>query len=213
MTREQKFDLGDYNDVASRIAEFREKHPEGSLRAADVSRPYELISVAGEFFIAVVAAAYRTPDDPAPGIGMAWEPVPGKTPYTRQSELQNAETSAWGRAIVAALAADTRKGISSAEEVRNRRADAEAEGTKPWQGQIRKAIDALSDPNKAALKAWWPSDLPPVGRLSQTEAAQVLGQIAELIQGKEGPKDTPASDGRGGGTSATAPEPEPAVTA
>lgn len=80
-----------------------------------------------------------------------------------------------------------------------------------WQGQIRKAIDALSDPNKAALKAWWPSDLPPVGRLSQTEAAQVLGQIAELIQGKEGPKDTPASDDRGGGTSATAPEPEPAV--
>lgn len=82
-----------------------------------------------------------------------------------------------------------------------------------WQAQVRKTIEGLSDSRKAALKAWWPSDLPPVGRLSQTEAAQVLGQIAELIQGKEGPKDTPASDDRGGGTSATAPEPEPAVTA
>jgi hypothetical protein len=34
--------------------------------------------------------------------------------------VQNAETAAWGRAIVAVLAADTRKGIASSEEVRNR---------------------------------------------------------------------------------------------
>jgi hypothetical protein len=34
--------------------------------------------------------------------------------------LQNAETSAWGRAIVAALAADTRAGVASADEVHNR---------------------------------------------------------------------------------------------
>jgi hypothetical protein len=33
--------------------------------------------------------------------------------------VQNAETAAWGRAIVAALAADTKRGIASAEEVRN----------------------------------------------------------------------------------------------
>ena len=58
---------------------------------------------------------------------MAFEPFPGRTPYTRGSELQNAETSAWGRAIVAALAADTnRAGVASADEVRNRRADEEA---------------------------------------------------------------------------------------
>jgi hypothetical protein len=37
--------------------------------------------------------------------------------------LQNAETAAWGRAIVAALAADTRAGIASQQEVRNRRAE------------------------------------------------------------------------------------------
>jgi hypothetical protein len=53
-------------------------------------------------------------------VGLAWEPVPGKTSYTRDSELQNAETSAWGRAIVAVLAADTKKGIASAEEVQSR---------------------------------------------------------------------------------------------
>lgn len=121
--RRQNFELGDYVDVAARIAEFREKHPDGSLQPANPSEPYRVERIGDDTYIVVVAAAYRTPDDPRPGIGMAYEPYPGRTPYTRGSELQNAETSAWGRAIVAALAADTRRGIASAEEVRNRRAE------------------------------------------------------------------------------------------
>lgn len=112
-----------YVDVASRIAEFRTKHPEGSLQPADLATPYVVAQIGEQTFIVVVAAAYRTPDDGKPGIGMAYEQFPGRTPYTRGSELQNAETSAWGRAIVAALAADTRKGIASAEDVRNRHAE------------------------------------------------------------------------------------------
>jgi hypothetical protein len=58
-------------------------------------------------FIAYTCAAYRTADDQRPGIGVAWEPFPGQTPYTAASELMNAETSAQGRAIVAALASDS----------------------------------------------------------------------------------------------------------
>jgi hypothetical protein len=50
---------------------------------------------------------------------LAWEVIPGKTPYTKDSEVQNAETSAWGRAIVAVGAATAKK-IASREEVRNR---------------------------------------------------------------------------------------------
>jgi hypothetical protein len=115
-----KVDLDGYNTVAERIAEFRAKHPEGSLRPADMLQPYEVREIAGETVIVVVAAAYRTPDDPAPGIGMASEYYPGRTAFTRGSELMNAETSAWGRAIVAVLAADTQKGVASREEVRNR---------------------------------------------------------------------------------------------
>ena len=53
---------------------------------------------------------------------MAWEPLPGLTPFTKGSELMVAETSAWGRAIVAALAADTQK-VASADEVRNRQSN------------------------------------------------------------------------------------------
>ena len=113
-----KLDM-DYIDVAARIVEFRTKHPDGSLQQVTL----DFKEVAGKWWVIYTAAAYRAPDDERPGIGTAWEPVPGKTNFTRDSELQNAETAAWGRAIVAALAADTKRGIASAEEVRNRRVD------------------------------------------------------------------------------------------
>jgi hypothetical protein len=74
-------------------------------------------------YIAFTAAAYRNADDKLPGIGTAWEPIPGPTSFTRDSEMQNAETAAWGRAIVAVLAADTRKGIATRDEVANRRGE------------------------------------------------------------------------------------------
>ena len=44
------------------------------------------------------------------------------TPYTRNSEIENAETSAWGRAI-AACGIEVRRGIASADEVRNKEHD------------------------------------------------------------------------------------------
>lgn len=150
MTQQQKF-ASDYNDVAARIAEFRAKYPEGSLQPANLAQPFTVMTIGGKERIVVVAAAYRTPDDPRPGIGMAYEEVPGRTPYTRDSELQNAETSAWGRAIVAALAADTKKGIASAEEVRNRQAERE---DSPSSEDFRKkhnrmVAQTLDDPHKA----------------------------------------------------------------
>jgi hypothetical protein len=114
-----------YVDVATRISEFRAKYPEGCLQPADPTIPYRVEDIGGKQRIVVVAAAYRTPLDPRPGIGMAYEEVPGKTQFTRDSELQNAETSAWGRAIVAVLAADTKQGVASQDEVRNRQADRE----------------------------------------------------------------------------------------
>jgi hypothetical protein len=121
------FDLSDYVDVAERIRIFKEKYPNGSLQPLDLTKPYELVTVGERMFVVYAAAAYRDADDKRPGVGMAWESFPGKTPYTRDSELMNAETSAWGRAIIAALAADTQK-IASADEVRNRRAETSEKG-------------------------------------------------------------------------------------
>ena len=102
----------DYVDVAARIAEFYKRYPDGSLQMD----PPEWVEVEGARFIMGRAYAYRTPDDVRPGIGTAWEAVPGRTPYTRGSEVQNLETSAWGRAI-AALGIATRDGIATAQDV------------------------------------------------------------------------------------------------
>jgi hypothetical protein len=106
----------DYIDVAERLRDFRDQYPTGSLQRVDL----QFVDFAGKSWVVYTAAAYRTPDDERPGHGTAWEPVPGPTAFTKDSELQNAETSAWGRALVAVLAADTKRGVASANEVRNR---------------------------------------------------------------------------------------------
>lgn len=112
-------DLSDYNTVPERIAEAKALFPEGRFTSEVLTLP----SPFADKFIAVKARFFRSPDDPQPGEGLAWEPVPGKTPYTKDSELMNAETSAWGRALIAALIADAKKGVASREEVRNRQDD------------------------------------------------------------------------------------------
>lgn len=109
------YNIDDYVDVAERIREFYERFPQGRLCAG--SDP-KVVEIGGKPFVWYHARAYRTPDDPVPGDGFAAEPVPGPTQFTKDSELMNAETAAWGRAIVA-LGFATKK-IASAQEVRNR---------------------------------------------------------------------------------------------
>lgn len=124
--------LDDYIDVAQRIADFRERYPEGTLQPADPAKPWELAIVSGtkkdgeattQTFIVYTAAAYRTPGDTRPGIGVAWEIWPGRTPYTLGSELMNAETSAWGRAIIAVGASDSKRSVRSREEMEARESE------------------------------------------------------------------------------------------
>lgn len=134
--------MDNYVDVAERIRLLKERYPEATLQPADPSRPFWIEDVpnVGPRLV-YVAACYRTPTDPRPGIGMAWEPIPGVTSFTKGSELMVAETSAWGRAIVAALAADSQK-IASADEVRNRQEQPKAQ--QPQQSNV------VSMPTKAA---------------------------------------------------------------
>jgi len=103
-------DLKDYVDVAERVREFYAKYPDGSLQS-------EVIEMTSDR-VTVKAWAYRTPDDQRPGIGHSWLAVPGSTSFTRGSEIENAETSAWGRAL-AGLGFATKQ-IASREEVQNR---------------------------------------------------------------------------------------------
>lgn len=148
------FNLGDYNEVSSRIQEFREKHPDGSLQ--QVSMTFE--TVGGRDWVVYTAAAYRDPDDPRPGIGTAWEPIPGKTQFTKDSEVQNAETAAWGRALIAVGAADARKGIASRDEMQARHAEQD-EAKKPRTAEYKRlfaeADRARKNVDEPALKQVW----------------------------------------------------------
>ena len=105
-----------YQEVAERIHAFYEKHPTGSIRTEHV----EFVQIAGNDYVLVRAAVYRSPDDVHPGTGTAMEPIPGKTPFTKGSEVENGETSAWGRAL-ASLGLGGRK-IATADEVQAKRA-------------------------------------------------------------------------------------------
>ena len=106
------FNMADYVDVRQRVQLFHAKYPEGSLRFE-----FKGICEHNPEFIWGIAYAYRTPDDPAPAQGTAQELAVGRTNFTKGSEVQNLETSCWGRAI-SALGLGIDKGIASADEVR-----------------------------------------------------------------------------------------------
>lgn len=171
----------DYVEVNERIVEFREKYPDGSLQPVDPLKPYEFYPPENPVMIIYGAAAYRTPDDPRPGIGYVSEPYPGKTPYTKNSELANAETSAWGRAIVAALAADAKRGIASAQEVRNRQAENESPPEHVvLQQKIVQQLKALSiGPDKA--KAEFES-IGGSGKVSECTDVKLLGEFLSMLE-------------------------------
>ncbi len=105
--------LENYVDVPHRIKLFYEKYPQGSLQM-DPNLKFQ--QVGDQLIVIGQAWAFRTPDDPRPGIGTAQEYLPGKTAFTRGSEIQNLETSCWGRAI-GALGIGIDKAIATKEEV------------------------------------------------------------------------------------------------
>ena len=111
--------LADYVTVPQRIAQFYELYGTGRLVTGEVRVE---LGPDGKPRVMVQAAAYRTPDDPLPGIGWSWMELPGTTSFTRGSELENTETSAWGRAI-AALGILVDRSIASANEVKAKTPD------------------------------------------------------------------------------------------
>lgn len=165
--------LEDYVPVNERIAAFIAKHPEGSLRPLWPDQPYRVLGEGDTKWLVYGAAAYRWPEDPAPGVGLAWEPVPGKTPYTRGSELMVAETSAWGRAIVATLAADSKK-VASLDEVRARRAQTPPE-TRSKPESPASHPSATSGPRQASDR-----QKDTIGRMAQERGYQMTKPLDDL---------------------------------
>lgn len=134
--------LKDYVQVNERIIAFYAKFPDGSLQSEVVTLTDKLVVIKGY--------AYRSPSDPRPGIGHSSMMIPGTTPYTEDSEVENAETSAWGRAL-AALGFEVKRSVASRQEIENKTharvsQDGDDGGVKATRiALIRKAKDKLGD--------------------------------------------------------------------
>lgn len=116
--------LKDYVDVAERIRAWYEAYPNGRIETRIIEH--------NEKRVVIEARAYRgvkgegSSDDlgfidrPA-GTGHSAMQIPGATPYTRGSEIENCETSAVGRALV--MAGLPSKRIASGDEIRAKGGD------------------------------------------------------------------------------------------
>jgi hypothetical protein len=136
------FDISLYTTVQERVAEFYTKFPEGSIQFEFMGiMPGDPTKIWG------VARAYRSPDDLLPGVGTASEFIEGKSPYTRGSEIQNLETSCWGRAC-ASLNIGTSKGMSSKEEIIGSR-----ERQAPGPAKPREAVVVQEPPRDSDIPA------------------------------------------------------------
>jgi hypothetical protein len=143
-------DLTNYVDVPERFKQALAKWPD--LRIME-NRP-EIITIGDKTFISVTMQAWRTPDDPIPAQATCFEPFPGKTSFTRDSEQMNASTSCLGRVLGLMMSFGTK--MASAEEVRNRQTETVAPAVLVKQPQNVRTqalgANASNAPSEAQLK-------------------------------------------------------------
>jgi hypothetical protein len=143
-------DLSNYVDVPERFKQALAKWPD--LRVME-NRP-EIVTIGDKTFISVTMQIWRTPDDPIPAQATCFEPFPGKTSFTRDSEQMNASTSCLGRCLGLMMSFGNK--MASAEEVRNRQLETNAPATlvrtpeKPRTATL--GANATDKPSEAQLK-------------------------------------------------------------
>jgi hypothetical protein len=118
------FNLGDYVDVPTRLAEALKRWPD--LRIQE-TKPV-IVTVDNQQYVEISCTVWRDAADLKPSIAYCWEPIPGKTPYTKNSEMMNASTSCLGRSL-GFLGMGIGKSIASRNEVQARQPATIAEVT------------------------------------------------------------------------------------
>jgi hypothetical protein len=164
----------DYIDVAERLRAWYEAYPNARIETEIVSH--------SDKQVVVKAWAYRgeVAEEKPAGTGHASMAIPGSTPYTRGSELENTETSAVGRALV--MAGLPSKKVASGDEIRSK-GGATIKPSPAMQERdkqkfedeaiLRAAQDAFGD--DPALIEWRDAI---TGAISASDLAQVAQQIA-----------------------------------
>jgi len=148
------WDLKDYVDVPARLKMLADKFPDVRI----VEHEPRIIAIGDRVFLQVKVQAWRTPDDQHPAIAYCWEPYPGDTPYTRDSEQMNAATSALGRLCALLLPGAFAKQASANEVLHRagppRKPVPAVGGPDPWETQADHdaQITAIVEREQAARK-------------------------------------------------------------
>lgn len=138
--------LDGYVTVPERLRLALAKYPDLRIQEADAVLED---TPAGAFLVCTVRV-WRTPDDPLPVIASASEPIPGRTPYTKNAERMVGMTSALGRAL-GYMGFGLERGLASADEVRVRERERE---------HVEEARTPARKPLRDALPPEW-DDIPP----------------------------------------------------
>lgn len=182
-----KFALGDYVEVSERIAAWFEAYPDGRIETDIVSMTDKMV--------VTKSRCYRSADttEAPAGIGHSMLAIPGATPYTKGSELENCETSSVGRALV--MAGIPSKNIASGHEIRNKRheperdIDADLAKRQAAEDALIAELAAKIDTHKGYYEA-----LKNVGVEIGKENEQGSGRFKALVQSKLKPALTAAID-------------------
>ena len=162
-------DLSNYVDVPTRFAMALERWPE--LRIVE-NRP-EIITVGDKTFVSVTVQAWRTPEDPINCQATAWEITPGLTPFTKNSEMMNASTSALGRVLGFMMSFGPK--MASTEEVRNRQPETNAPATLVRQPQNARTQALGANASNAPTPAQGPAP----------ETKSEASRLIEELKGKK----------------------------
>lgn len=138
--------LQGYVDVATRRRLAVERWPD--LRIVE-GLP-EVVTVADATFVQVTVTVYRDPTDPMPTRATVWERLPGRTPYTRDSEVMNAATSALGRAL-GYMGVGVETSLSTRDEIALRTSKADAEPANPKPENTAKSPKLANQPQLAKI--------------------------------------------------------------
>lgn len=179
--------LEGYVPVDARLRMALQKYPELKVQ----EEGWKHVEIAGQNFLECVVWVFTTPDDARPTRGSVLEPFPGKTGFTRDSELMVGMTSALGRAL-GYLGLGIERGIASVDEIMARTTDPDLEVVRT---DHRKRADVGSRAKTAAerdeaLNQLVNEPVQPGGR-RQTPTEKMMGFLERLNIERGNPLDGP----------------------
>jgi hypothetical protein len=181
--------LDNYVDVATRLKLALEKYP--NLRVSE--RGHEIATFGDTTVLICSVCVWRDVDDEYPVIASASEPLPGRTPYTRNSELMVGMTSALGRAL-GYMGVGITSSIASRNEVEARQdqhGEAPQRPVEPRTAQLGSAAgDGPSQPQLRMLKALGYSGPTPRDKREASSIIDGLKKAAAMLEeAKNSPED------------------------